>query len=553
MRIKTRLLILFLIFVVASFLRLWQLGQNPPSINWDEASLGYNAYSILKTGADEYGNFLPTAIRSFNDYKPAAYVYLTIPSILVFGLNEFSVRLPSAVMGILTVLFTYLLVKELLNATGDKQRKQYSEQVALLSAALLAISPWHLQFSRAAFEANIGLFLFVAATYLFLRGLRDSRFLILSFVIYALTFYSYHSFRLIVPFFGLGLLIYFRNEIWIKRKEAILGIVLAALVTIPLVVGLFTNLARFSSVTIFTSHGLLDESIKKLEIDKERNDLLGQMFHNRRVVYTMSAIEGYLDHFDPVFLFIRGDSVERHHAIGFGMLYLIELPFVLLGILNLFFMKGKARFIVFLWFLLAPIASAITTGTPHAIRALPFLPAYQIFTAIGIIAFSKWFSSIKFRPLNLSLFYPISGLVIILFILNFLYYLNLYYVHTPLEASKYWQYGYRQAIEYAKENEHKYDRIVITYRYDQPYIYYLFFNKIDPSWYQKNWDYNNDDEIERMTRIIGKYEFRNIDYKVDKELGNTLLIGTPDEIPQNESIKEIKFIDGDVAFRASES
>jgi 4-amino-4-deoxy-L-arabinose transferase-like glycosyltransferase len=553
MKIRGSLLILFLILVVASFLRLWQLGENPPSINWDEASLGYNAYSILKTGADEYGSFLPTAIRSFNDYKPAAYVYLTIPSILIFGLNEFSVRLPSAVLGILTVLFTFLLVKELFNSIVDKQKKQYGEKVALLSAALLAISPWHLQFSRAAFEANIGLFFFVAAAFFFIKGLRNSRYLILSFIVFALTFYTYHSFRLIVPFFGLGLLIYFRKEIWIKRKETVLGIVLAAIVTIPLVIGLFTNLSRFSSVTIFTSYGLLDESIKKLEVDKERGDLLGQMFHNRRVVYTMSAIEGYLDHFDPVFLFIRGDSVERHHAIGFGMLYLIELPFVLLGILNLFFMKGKARFVVFLWFLLAPLAAALTTGTPHAIRALPFLPAYQIFTAIGIVTFLKWLPFLKFKPLNISLYYPISGFIIFLFIFNFLYYLNLYYVHTPLEASKNWQYGYRQAIEYAKENEHKYDRIVITYRYDQPYIYYLFFNKIDPSWYQKNWDYNNDGEIERMTRIIGKYEFRNIDYKVDKELGNTLLIGTPDEIPQDASIKEINFLDGNVAFRASGS
>src|SRR3989344_3335383 len=136
------------IIILAAGLRFYQLGSNPPSLDWDEASLGYNAYSIIRTGADEYGNAFPLlSIRSFNDYKPPMYVYSLIPSLLLFGKTDFAVRFPSALAGTLTVLVTYFLAKELFRRSLEIRNSKL-EIVPLLSAALLAISPWHLQFSR---------------------------------------------------------------------------------------------------------------------------------------------------------------------------------------------------------------------------------------------------------------------------------------------------------------------------------------------------------------------------------------------------------------------
>src|SRR3989344_870621 len=143
-KIKNQNLLLVSILFLAAILRLYQLGNNPPALDWDEASLGYNAYSILKTGKDEFGRSWPISIRSFEDYKPAMYTYLTIPTIYIFGLNEFAVRLPSAFLGTLTVFAAYFLVGELLKKS--RWEKQ-CEILALLTSALLAISPWHLQFS----------------------------------------------------------------------------------------------------------------------------------------------------------------------------------------------------------------------------------------------------------------------------------------------------------------------------------------------------------------------------------------------------------------------
>src|SRR5512146_453807 len=150
---KSIVISLFLgIVCIAAFLRLWHFGGTPISPNWDEAALGYNAYSLLHTGRDEHGILLPFVLKSFGDYKPALYAYLTIPSILLFHLSVFSTRLPSAFMGILAVFLTFFLTKELLFFVGKDTKRNTA--LSLLAMFLLAISPWHIQFSRVAFEAN---------------------------------------------------------------------------------------------------------------------------------------------------------------------------------------------------------------------------------------------------------------------------------------------------------------------------------------------------------------------------------------------------------------
>jgi len=133
LRKKIYFILLIVILLLSLFLRFYKMNTNPPSLDWDEASLGYNAYSILKTGADEYGNKFPLSIRSFDDYKPPLYVYLDVPSIAVFGLNETGVRFPAALFGFLSVAVIYFLVKEIFY-NWEKNQK---EKIALLSAFFL--------------------------------------------------------------------------------------------------------------------------------------------------------------------------------------------------------------------------------------------------------------------------------------------------------------------------------------------------------------------------------------------------------------------------------
>jgi len=303
-------------------------------------------------------------------------------------------------------------------------------------------------------------------------------------------------------------------------------------------------------VTIFSDPTIAENSIKRIEFDKNNNDGLGALLHNRRIVYGLAIVKGYLDHFNPDFLSLHGDGGVQHHAVDMGMLYLWDLPFIIAGLYILFSRRNRYIAMLFALFLLAPIPSSITTGTPHPVRAIALMPAFHIFAAVGFVFISlKILRARKFIFKTLNLSFIGSALLI-----NFIYYMHQYYVHTPIEYGYFWQYGYKEAVSFAKENETKFDKIIMTYRYDQPYIYYLFYNKIEPSWYQKNWDYNQTGETDRFKRVIGKYTFKNIDYVKDSILAKTLLIGTPEEIPESAKIiKTIKFPDGRIAFKIAET
>lgn len=542
---------LFFIVVLGIILRFYLLGSNPPSLDWDEVSMGYNAYSILKTGADEYGNFLPLSIRSFDDYKPAMYTYLAVPSVALFGLNEFAVRFPSALFGVLTILVTYFLTKEILRDQNLQITVgKLKLDIALIAAFLLAISPWHLQFSRAAFEGNIGVFFFTLGLLFFFKGLHRLKWLILSALFFVGSLYSYHSFRLVVPMLLLSLFVVFWKDLLKNKIQVSIACLILIICSIPIYKSFVMPQgagSRLSMVTIFTDPEQLKHGLKLLEYDKSHNDFLGEVFHNRRSIYVLKTVENYLSHFDPGFLFIHGDSGRHHHALDMGVLYLWDLPFLLAGVFFLLQKFNKRIAVLYIWLFIAPLASAIATGAPHAVRAIPMIPILQILIASGVVfVFSKLFQS---RNLFIRVVIPICILGALF--LNTLYYLHQYYVHTPIEYGDFWQYGYKEAFSAITPIEDNYDKIVVTYRYDQPYVYYLFYRKIDPAWYQKNWDSGGTGQIERMVRKIGKYEFRNIEWDKEVKTPRTLYLGTPNEIPYDKEkiLKEIKFPNGEVAFR----
>jgi 4-amino-4-deoxy-L-arabinose transferase-like glycosyltransferase len=531
---KKKILLIF-ILLLAFLLRFWQLGYNPPSLDWDEASLGYNAYSLLINGKDEYGNVWPLSIRSFGDYKPPLYTYLTTFPVAIFDLNEFSTRFISAFFGTLTVLVGYFLIKELF--------PKRSFLFLVLCSLFFAVSPWHIQFSRIAFEANLGLFFFILGLWLFLKGVKSGKIFPFSFVFFVLSLYAYHSPRLVVPLLMIGLTIIFRNELRKKILWYIVSLVIFLLMVTPIVKEMkSTTGARFGSVTVVNPDEKLGQSIKELEFDQERGDWLGMLTHNRRIVFGREILAGYLDHFNFDFLFLNGDAPGRHHAAGMGMLYWFDLSFILIGLMYLLKNRDKGANTLFWWFLVAPAASALTSGTPHAVRALLYLPTYQIFAAVGVV------ETLKFLKIKTIKKIMVITVITGIFLLNFFYYLHMYWIHTPYEYAQDWQYGYKQAVEEVGKIENNYGRVIVTYHYDQPYIYFLFYKKIDPVWYQHNW---GGGEIMRFGRSFGKYEFRNIDWEKDRNLPNTILVGTPGEIPERAEglIKEIKFPDGSVAFR----
>lgn len=540
-------IIIGLIIFVAFILRFYQLGSNPPSINWDETSIGYNAYSILKTGSDEYGNRFPLSFRSFDDFKPPVYIYLTVPSVALFGLNEFAIRVPAALFGTLAVAIFYFLVREVLKNFSSGQR----EQIALLSAFFMAVSPWHLQFSRAAYEGNIGLFFLISAIYAFFVGLRKSYFLLLSSILLILSIYSYHSFRLIVPIFLVVLLVIFWKELLSKKKPAIISALIFVIFSLPVYSSLMLPSgvqARLSMVSIFSESDSLKDNMRQLQISRENNNIIGEVVYNRRAFYFREGLKGYFDHFTPNFLFVTGAGSFYHHAVNFGMMYLWDLPFLLAGLYLLIRKIDKRILVMLSLLLLAPLPSSIATGSPHGVRAIAMVPTLLFALALGF-----YFVMIKIKAYkNTIISRFLIFLIILAFLINFIIYLNQYYVETPRLYGYFWQAGNKEAILKARELEKNYDEIIMSYKYDQPYIYYLFYNKFDPKTYQKNWSSVNQ-EYERFYRKIGKYSFENININElsNRGLNNkTLLIATPDEVSKDlEPIYIIYFPDGKVAYK----
>ncbi|MDP3988185.1 MAG: glycosyltransferase family 39 protein [Candidatus Levybacteria bacterium] len=557
---KRVFILFFIIIVVASLLRFWQLGQVPSSPDWDEASLGYNAYSIMQTGRDEYGKFMPLIMRSFDDYKPALYVYFVIPFIKLLGLNVVSVRLPSVIFGILTVIATYFLVIELFKNRGVlrlRSGQAHTQKIALLTSFLLAISPWHIQFSRIAFESNVGLALNVFGILFFLKGLKKPIWFLLSSFVFGMSFHIYQSEKVFLPLLFLVLLLIYRKEIVkIPKKYIISAGLLLLIILLPLFSFMLTNkeaLARARGVSVFSDQTpFLKDNVIRVARDKENNDFLGIVLDNRRILYAKSIVAGYMSHFDLNWLFITGD-ISRHHAPGMGLLYLFELPFLLIGIYvfifnsNIFGLDKQSKLLIILWFLITPIPASITSGVPHAVRTLNFLPTFQIFTAFGILFAFRKISNLGY--LRYLIFFSLS----LFFIFNFSYYLNQYFVQQNYFNSQDWQYGYEDTVSFVDSQQYKYSKIVVSNKpyLDQSYIFFLFYLKYPPADYQKESLFASGGF--RENHKFGKFEFRPIDWNKEEKSENILYVGKPDDFPQNvKVIKEVNFLNGQPAIKIVE-
>ena len=456
------------ILILAFVLRFYKLGEIPFSLDWDENSNAYNAYSILKTGRDEYGVLFPITNRSFEDYKPPLYMYLNVPTVAIFGLTPLAARLPSAIFGFLTVPLTYFLAKWLFR----------KESIALLSMLFLAIAPWHLQFSRVGFEATVGLFFAVAAITSFLNGLNDKKWLIPSGIFLGLSAYSYHTQRIFVPLLFIAAFFIFKEKILaISKKYLFFFLIVTILISLPLVILIPPRviLQRFEVTTGRPKLEDIEKSIKFIIQDQETGQNFGQIIHNRRFVIGQTYLGNYLSHFDLNFLFTKGDDNFRHHIQDMGMLYLFELPLILSGIFLLLKNRVKESMFVIVWLIIAPIAASPATPNPHGNRSLPMIIALEIISAysLSFIFYQKF-------PLKKIMIFSFSSVII----LSFLTYLHNYYVHYPIEKASFWQYGYKEAVFESEKLRNQYEKINVDHSLEQAYVFWLFNLKYDPVAYQ---------------------------------------------------------------------
>lgn len=557
MKPKFKIFLIF-IFILAFVLRVWQVGEIPTFIS-DEASIGYNGYSVLKTGRDEWGKLMPLSFKSFGEYKLPLYIYSVVPSVAIFGLNEFAVRFPSVLFGTLTVLLVFFLTKEILSQR-QKQIANYSGEarscyaghlpIPFLASFLLAISPWHIQVSRMALEANLGLFLTVLAALFLLKAKKNAKFYCVSnklvyyfsSLLFALTFYTYNSCRVFTPLF---LLAYF----YITRKEIIFRniakpLILFLLLILPLVFSGFAgSRERFYKVGIFQDPGIIAQINQQRGECQMKTSVAFCFFrYNKPVVYSQVFIKNYFSHFSYRFLFTQGAGLSQYGVPGQGVVYLWELPFLILGLIYLF--KFKKIFLTLLaWLLIAPLANSLT-GATHPVRAIFMLPILPIFSAVGVIISISFFSKrIYFRYLYTFLLVLVISTSLVAFGIR-------YFVLYPVVTDWNWQMGYKGLYQELTKLESQVDKIYVSKFYGEPHIFYLFYQKFDPHKYQTGEEIVRYDREDRWVNVdrIGKYFFVQEPREIYLNPGEILAEPLQEFSFENKILTTIKYRNGQTAF-----
>lgn len=525
-----------LVIILGAFFRLFHLSSVPPSASLDEVSIGYNAYSILQTGADEYGTRFPLLLRAYDDFRPALYVYLVVPFVKFFGLNALSVRLPSVILSIVTLVAVFYLVRELIPEVSLKKKRISGEIIALISTFLLAISPWHIYLSRLGHEVNAGFAFFIFGL-LFL--LKKKIYLATPFIM--LAFISYQTEKIFIPLFFTALIIIYWRDFVPYWKKLVLSFVIGVIVLAPFVTQSLSEegLLRFRGTNIFTANEKrFFVSAKKLIVAKNSHNVLEQVLYNRRTVALEIVGEAYLSHFNPSWLF-QNSGGEKHKVPFLGLLYIWELPFIILGSLVLcFFINKKTRLLLIVWMLLAPLSSSITTEAPHAMRSLVFLPTFQILTAIGVCAVYVLLKNFYVKKIFRLLFVITIIMSIHELCIN-------YFFIFPKTQSASFQYALHQAIRYTLKNESQYSKIIFSNQNNlyQSYMFYLYESKYDPFLYQKQGGAKSGGFAE--THAFGKYEFRPVNFKKEQiNKGILYVVNSIETLENQPKLKTFKNLDG---------
>ncbi len=465
---------LFLIFALGVFLRLYKVPAVPPGLYIDEISDAYNGYTILTKGVDEHGVRYPLWFKAFGEYKMPAFVYGSALGTAIFGRTDLAVRFPALVSGILTLLIFYWLVEELAKL-GKKYLPHAPPILALTATLFLAISPWHLQFSRAGFDATIALpfYLFGLLCAILAYKRKQLFLLILSFLSLALTTYSYNAYRLLVPATFLVIAVIFI----VKQRQMLKGIILSSIFFVILITPMimFTltgaGMTRFAETSAFSQYANLS--------------LIEKIIH-----YPLMFLSNYLSYFSLNFLFNVGDGIGRHQIAGFGPMPYWEFPFLLIGLY--FFIKNwKSPFSLTVFALLfaVPFSAAATVPSPHTLRSLLMVVPLTIMVAYGFL----WAMGKLLKGKRI-----LVACVIMLFIVyEFIFYLHFYYQHYPIINSLDWGAGNEQMVTKAVKYQPEFQHIVVDSNLGASTIplYFGFYTGdkfkplvVSPSWQKpKNW------------------------------------------------------------------
>ncbi len=522
-------------------MRLYRLSENPPGVYCDEAALGANAASIGASGRDLSGALLPLYCRerSFPGeivYQPV-FLYAEIPFVRLLNLSPLSVRLPSVLFGLASVVTTFVLVRRL-----------QGRWVALIASAVLAICPWHLQFSRIAFEAISLPPLLMLGCWLLWRGLEKRGALIGGAALLGVATYAYPPAKLMVPLLLLAFAFTHRKALANRRRDLLCAAGLLVLIALPnLYLVLFgKQQARVQQLLIFSADLSGERAILFL-LAREASVWARAILSTPLLRIPFVFVYNYLSYLSPDYLFAHGDPNLRHNPGYIGMYYRTLAPFMVTGGVVLWINRRQPAATFFLlWLLAFPIPASLTVDSPHAVRAMTAFPVFEVLASVGAVAIVSQALRLKvpsaraYWPPFLAAFTVVAGLILLP--VEMAAYLRDYHGHYRISSGAWWQTGMREAVALLEREKERYDRVIISPRVEHAYIYLVFFGAV----------HAGPDDPEEIDSRLGQYRY-HLAKPLERPVANPreLWWVTSDEIrrfPPPTSVTTIPYPDGTPHF-----
>ncbi|MFA5932953.1 MAG: glycosyltransferase family 39 protein [Microgenomates group bacterium] len=480
---------LTVIIVFAFFIRTFDLANNPPAMYGDELTIVYDAYSILKTGHDQTGQFLPLTFK-MGDGRPPFYVYATIPFVALFGPTAVGVRALSILSGLGIILITFFLTEILI-----------SKRAALFASFLLAISPWDIALSRGGFETHLALFLILLGIFSFIKAREKPFWLIFSALSLGLAIHTYHSYKVLVPLVIILLLFLIDIKSFFVKKSIkfLISSVLIFFILFSVWVFLIFNGSegRFNNTNVFSNPDIARSEIDSTVTQRNQNNLpfgLNNLFYNKYVFYAGVLEQNYIDNISLSFLFSSGDRNPRHNPFAMGELYLAQFFLILIALLTKLNQHKKLMIFLIGCILISPIPTSVVSNG-HALRSSFLLFPLTILSTMGMETVIQNYR----RFLKIRIF---LAFIIAIFLLQFIWLIgNLFYVSGDKYAN-FWSFSAKKASTEALENRQKFNYIFLSTHIDNMEFAYPTYAAIDPELVIAE---------NRQPKIIGKYSFKQFE------------------------------------------
>jgi len=534
---KKILLYLFILFTIAFCLRIYKIGSLPAGTHSDEASWGYNAYSIAQTGKDEHGVSFPLIFQAYGDQKLPVYMYSIVPFVKLFGLGNIAVRLPAAIAGSLLALLIYLLLRQL----------TLSREVSFIGAFIVAVNPWGIFLSRIyGFESGFGLVFYTLGLILSLCAYNKNKSILylIAGICFGLTWYCYIAYRLIalLTLFSF-IIIFLRSKRFVNRS----GFILAGmfLITIfPLLMMAGKSTARFNQTMANpTSRLTMEVNENRYYCTAKMPRILCNLNDNKIKSYVQSIFSGYIKTFSPYYLFVEeSPDVGFLNVNKYGLFYPFLLLFYLAGFVYMWlritkFKLNKYEFFVLCGLFITPL-SCLLVGDPQKVRLSGLFPFIIIFLAYGIALIDSYIKQKTMRQ-----FYYI-GIIVCFFVFTFLFAVDFFVIHLH-KNEIYYQNHISKLMRYLASFDKK-TQIYIK-SIDEGIIYYAYVNKVDPYKFQRQVKRNkpNNDGFAHAIRFENIHiDSAQIDtiYCQTKDNGSTTLYVTNEDLVKSNKVSNTENI-----------